>query len=146
MEFFNYLKCSKFFHCFNSSAISNISEGDLLIFYGLGVALLVFSIQIKITSISEGGKVIDYKIARHAGVYRFIKTVFNWGVIYFICGIFALISSVFPKENTMYRPIFYNISFITALVFTIFLTIAYSYLVLWELFLDWRIARKYGLE
>jgi hypothetical protein len=126
------------------SYISTISMGDLLIFYGIGIALLVFSVEAKLNIISEKSRQSDVRLARNAGFYMFIKTIFNWGFIYFLCGILLLISSTIPLSSK-FRPFLFNISFLLSVTFTLYLTLVYLILVIKELVIEWFIARKYEL-
>jgi hypothetical protein len=125
--------------------ITKLSTGELLIFYGFGIALLVLSIQIKVTASKSVREDSDIRLARYAGIYNFVKTVFNWGVFYFISAVLILISSIFSNDSSFFKPLLHNISFILATSITIFFTFAYIILVIKELLLTWLDAREYGL-
>ena len=125
--------------------ISTISIDNLLIFYAIGVALLVFAIQAKISLASRRDRNSQLLLARHAGIYRFIKTAFNWGVFYLISALLSLFSSMVPINSNFLRPLLYNISFILSLIVTLYLILSYFILVIIELLSNWMIARRFDL-
>lgn len=131
---------------FAISYISSISIDNLLIFYGFGIILLIFSSQSKMTLLTQKDHIPESKLARCAGIYRFIKTIFNWGFIYFVSGVSIMIASIFPTSSIIFRPLFYNISFVLALITTLYLTLAYLILVIRELIMTWIYTREYDLN
>jgi hypothetical protein len=125
--------------------ISDIETGRLLIFLGFGIALLVFSLNSKLSITIDNGNSKNNAIQRYADVYRFIKTVFNWGILYFIASVFLLLSTVVYFSNDFWRPLFYNIGFIITVTCTTFLTTAYIKLVVFGLLQDMILASRYNL-
>ena len=125
--------------------ISTIPEQNLLIFYGFGITLLALAVQIKLNVVINKDKLHDIQLANHMGLYKFVKVIFNWSVSYFFCAIFLLISSLFSKDSLIFRPLFYNISVILSITATIFITLQYVFLVLFEMVSNWNTARHFDI-
>ena len=125
--------------------ITTLSSDNLLIFYGIGTTLLVLAIQFKITIMVKKKHNSEIKLARYRGLYKFIKTVFNWGIFYFLSAVFIFISSLFPKADVFWRPIFFNMSFVFASFATLFITLAYFVLVVKDLIYSMITAAMYEL-
>jgi hypothetical protein len=127
--------------------MSDLESGRLLIFLGFGITLLIFSLSSKMSiSINNSNNKEYNRLQRYADVYRFIKTIFNWGILYFIAAIFILLSTLVSFSENFFRPILYNIGFFITLIWTIFLTLVYIRLVLFGLLQDMILGNRYNLD
>ena len=124
---------------------TNLSAEGLLTFCGFGIAILVFSVQSKLALITRSDHIRRDKLARCGGIYRFIKSIFNWGILYFVSGFAILFSSIFPESDKLLRPFLFNLSFFSATLATFVLTVLYIWLVLKEMLWDWFTAVEYDL-
>lgn len=125
--------------------ISSISIDNLLIFIGFGITFLVFSVQSKLAYVTRREFYTKHGMLRSQGLFKFIKTLFNWGIFYFISGIILLWCSVITETSTLLRPILYNLAFIMVFNITMYFTLAYIALVLFEMVKTLIIASKYHI-
>ena len=125
--------------------VSTIPEYYLLIFLGFGLAIFIFSLQSKLNiSLQENG-LSSINLNSYGNVYQFIKTISSWGSFYFISTILIFISSIYPVNETFFRPILYNFAFFIILIVTCYIFLVYTKLVIIELIKSLLKAREYGL-
>ena len=97
------------------------------------------------SSANNGNAKPNNFIQRYADIYRFVKTIYNWGICYFIAAICILFSSQ-KFENENLKPILFNIGFFLTLFWTIFLTLVYIKEVIINLIKDMIIAHSHNLD
>jgi hypothetical protein len=128
--------------------LSNLDSGRLLIFLGFGITLLTFSIKSKVslsTPSNNGNDKQNNVIQRYADIYRFVKTIYNWGLCYFVAAIFILFSTQ-KYDNANINIILFNLGYFITLYLTIFLTLVYASQVLLNLLSDKIIGHTHNLD
>lgn len=122
--------------------ISSIKIDSLLIFYTLGLTLLIFGSQLKINK-TESKLSQQIKIAP---IYNFSNFLYNCAFVYLVCGVIILVSSIFPDSSKIVKPLLYNFSFILALTLTMFITLSFIFIILIHLIKKWVISKIYNIN
>ncbi len=126
--------------------ITVISPDSLLTLYSIGLALVIFALQTKMSVTEDKRDVnLNTKIQQNAGAFRFIKMAVNLGALYFLAICLTIIAIV-EKGITSLHIYLINISFFIFFAVTLALTYCYFIHVIVYSVRGWMEARKFNLD